>query len=347
VQKAPPTTTNGESIMSTPAVPPVTILRHAYGYWASAILAASLRHDLFTHLEVGRASAEQLAGRAGLTERTTQAMLDALLGMELVTRVPDGYENSLEASTYLVRGKRDYLGGYADLILSTWRDWERLPEVVASGKPLHRHEEAKPDNPFWESYVLGLAPLSFAPARMAAEHLKLRDKPSFRMLDIAGGAGAFSATWLELHPEGRSLQVDLANVNVIARKYVATFGVADRFETLDGDMERLELGQTTYDYAIYANIAHGLSAERNIAMFRKIRRALKPGGTLVIMGLLPNDDRTGDPLLLRFNVNMILNTLEGATHLRTEYRDWLAAGGFEHVDFQSFPDVPFTLVYAS
>jgi ubiquinone/menaquinone biosynthesis C-methylase UbiE len=323
------------------------ILRHAYGYWASAIFAAAIDHDLFTQLEAEPSSVVDLAKRLSLTERVTQALLDALLGMALVQKSGEKYRNSEESSVYLVRGRPDYLGGYAAMIRSTWRDWEALSEVVTKGKPLHHHENANPSNEFWESLVPALAPLGFPPARAAAARLRLAERDSFRALDIAGGAGAYSATWLQGNPRAQCVQLDWPNVNAIARKYVAQFGVGERFETIDGDMEVLDLGEQVYDYVLYANIAHGLSAARNTQMFRKIKRALKPGGTLLIVGLLPSDDRTGDSLLMMFNVNMILNTEEGSIHVRGEYDGWLREAGFARVEFEPLRELPFTLVYAS
>lgn len=326
---------------------PELILRHAYGYWASAILAAGIKQDVFGHLESGPLTVDELADRASISRRSAQALLDALLGLELIRKQSERYANSNDASIYLVPGKPDYLGGYANMILATWRDWERFPDAVASGKPLHMQENYNPNNRFWEELVPAIAPLAFIPARATAERLKIASRPSFHALDIAGGAGAYTAIWLGLNAHGRCTQIDWPNVNVIAKRYVATFGVADRFDTIDGDMEQVELASACYDIVIYSSVAHGLPADRNIAMFKKIRSALKPDGVLVIVGLIPNDDRTGSPLLLMFNANMLLNTEHGSTHVRSRYTDWLHEAGFSKVDFEALSEMPFTVVYAS
>ncbi len=326
---------------------PDPILRHAYAYWNSAILASSIRVNLFGYLEAGACTGDELARRASLPDRSVQALLDALLAMAMVDKAGECYSNTPAASAYLVRGRPDYLGGYAAVIQSTWKDWERLSEAVVQGKPLHNHENANPSNSFWEDLVPALAPLGFLPARAAADDLRIAAQPGFRMLDIGGGAGAYSAVWLGCNPNGRSVQIEWPNVNAIARRYVAAFGVADRFETIDGDMEAIDLGSGSYDYVIYANVAHGLSGARNTAMLRKIKRALKPGGTLMIVGLIPNDDRTGHPFALLFHMNMLLNTDEGSNHLRRDYEVWLKEAGFIGVRFRPVNDAPFTLLYAT
>lgn len=327
---------------------PTGILHYAYGYWASAILATSLRHDLFTHLESDPCDAVQLAERARLSPRGVQALLDALLGMGLVRKANvRTYENTSEASTYLVRGTPDYMGGYAGMILGTWRHWDLLPEVVTHGKPLHKHENASSNDSYWEEVVPALAPLGFPPALAAAERLGISQREEFASLDVGGGAGAFSVTWLKLNPRARCRQIDWPNVNEIARRYVTGFGVADRFETIDGDMEQLDLGEARYDCVIYSNIATGLSGPRNTAMLRKIKRALKPDGSLLIVSLVLNEDRTGDPLLLLFNANLILNSEEGSLHRRVDYSAWLREAAYSSVRFEPLADLPFTLIYAS
>ena len=257
------------------------------------------------------------------------------------------YRNAPVSASYLIPGKPEYLGGYADMILGTWDDWKELPQVVSSGVPLHRHENATQDNDFWINLVPALAPLSFPPARFAAERLAVATMPEYRMLDVGGGAGPWSVVWLGTNPRGHCDQLDLPNVNEVARRYVGSLVEQPNFDVIDGNMEETDLGEARYDHVIYCNVAHGLSAERNLSMFRRIHAALRPGGTLVISGLMPYEDRTGHPLLLMFNMNMILNTRLGATHLISDYRNWLAEAGFSRVTHQRLDSLPFTLIFAS
>jgi ubiquinone/menaquinone biosynthesis C-methylase UbiE len=323
------------------------ILRHAYGFWASAALASSFRYRIFEHLAQGARDAETVASAAGISQRGCAALLDGLLGMGLITKASSGYANVVELEPYLLEGRPTYVGGYADAILATLADWSKLPEAVASGKPLHRRELVDPGSGFWENTVRGVAPVALGPARVAADKLQLATKGAFRALDIGGGAGAYAIEWLAVNAQGRVCQLDAAGVNAVARGYVAEFGHADRFETIDGDMELIELEPASFDFAIYSNVTHGLSAERNTAMFRRIRDWLKPGGTLVLSSMIPNDDRTGDPLLLLFSTNLLLNTVCGRTYLAGEYEAWLRASGFVNLETVPVAGSASTLILAS
>lgn len=324
-----------------------TVLRHVYGFWGSVILATAIRHRIFEHVEAGATSVEKLAASADISPRGSQAILDGALGLGLLRKTASGYSNTDMARMYFLPESRDYLGGYADMILATLDDWNHLPESVKTGKPRNRHESANANNTFWENLVRGIAPLSFSPARIAGAKLRVAERPGFRMLDIGGGAGAYCAIWLGLNPRATAVNLDWPNVNRIAREYVGSFGHGARFSTLDGDMETIDIEPGSYDYAIYSNVAHGFSPERNTAMFTRIRRWLKPGGVMLISSMIPNEDRTGDFLMLMFSSNLLLNTDEGTIHTRSDYAGWARAGGFSNVEFQPLSGFPFTLVYVS
>jgi len=89
---------------------------------------------------------------------------------------------------------------------------------------------------------------------------------------------------------------------------VTKFSVADRFETIDGDFHTVDFRSANYDYAMYGNIAHQETPANNVAIFRKFRKALKPGGTLLINDFVLNDDRTGHPFAMMFASQMLLAT---------------------------------------
>jgi SAM-dependent methyltransferase len=323
------------------------ILNHAYGFWASATLASGFRHRIFDHLAAGATDVSTLAEAAKISPRGCQALLDGLLGLALVQRTQAGYSNVTELEDYLISTGANYIGGYADAILSTMADWSKLPEAVATGKPLHRREAAGAESSFWERMVRGIAPVAFEPARAAAEQLGIAKRGALRVLDIGGGAGAYALVWLGLNPSARCTQIDAPAVNRIAKAFVSERGLGDRFETLDGDMESLELEPSSYDVAIYSNMSHGLSPERNERMFRRIRGWLKPGGTLVLSCMMPTEERTGQQLLLLVSLNLLLNSEAGSTYVRSDYSAWLGAAGFTRTEFVPVTNSVSTLIFAS
>lgn len=323
---------------------PDRILRLANGYWATGILGVAANHALFTHIEHGARTAQQLADAVGISLRGVQALLDGLVGLGLVEVREGVYHNSAEASAFLVEGTPTCLSSFAALKLNHVNSLAMLPEVVRAGEPATAVVEVA-DNPHWENLVTALAAQSVPVAAIAAEALRIAQAGEVSILDIGGGSGVYSSTWLALNPAARSTQLDWGPINAIARRLVAERGLADRFDCIDGDLHSAELGTAAYDFAVYSNIAHQEGPEDNLAVFAKVRAALKPGGTLVISDYIVEDDRSGPPFALIFASEMLLKSRHGRTWRRADYEDWLTKAGFGEIVFHPTPS-PATLVFA-
>lgn len=322
------------------------ILRLITGYWSTGLLGAAASHSLFTHLDAGVDTAGQLAARAEISERGAQTVLDGLVALGLV-EVRDGrYRNTAEAAAFLVEGGPACLSGFAKLKLShIVGSMADFPEIVRNGGPVENATVEVADNPHWEDVVPAIAAQSVPVAMTAAETLGLADAGEISILDVGGGSGIYSSIWLGLNPAARSTQLDWAPINAIARRLVAERGVADRFTCIDGDFHTTPFGAGAYDIAVFSHIAHQEGPEDNVALFDKIRGALKPGGTLVICDYVVDDDRSGPPFALLFGTEMLLKSKQGGTWRRADYQAWLTKAGFEDVSFQS-SSTPASLVFA-
>lgn len=315
------------------------------GYWATGILGAAASHSLFTHLDSGADTAEELAARAGISERGAQTLLDGLVGFGLVEVHAGRYRNSADAAAYLVDGKATSLSDFAQLKMAHMGALADLPEVVRAGRPLTDAVVEVADNPHWERLVTAIAAQSVPVAAIAAQKLRLADAGNVSILDVGGGSGVYSATWLKLNPAARATQLDWRPINAIARRLLGEQGVAERFTCIDGDLHTTDFGTAAYDFAVYSHIAHQEGAEDNIAIFAKLRSALKPGGTLVVNDYVVDDDRSGPAFPLLFGSEMLLKSKHGGTWRRADYHSWLVKAGFDDVTFQTTQS-PATLVFA-
>ncbi|MGW7081803.1 methyltransferase [Streptomyces sp. NPDC054866] len=323
---------------------PDGVLRLINGYWATGVLGAAAAHSLFTHLENGAETAEDLATRAGIAERGAQTLLDGLVSLGLVALHAGRYRNTPEASAYLVEGKPASLSSFAQLKLKHMGALLALPDVVRAGGPVTDPTTEVADNPHWEEVVPAIAAQSVPAATIAAEVLRLADAGEVSILDVGGGSGIYSAIWLEANPAARSTQLDWEPINAIARRLLAERGVADRFTCIDGDFHTTDFGTAKYDIALYSHIAHQEGPEGNVEVFTRLREALKPGGAVVICDYVVDDDRSGPAFPLIFASEMLLKSQQGGTWRQSDYRDWLVKAGFEDVSFHSAP--PATLVVA-
>jgi SAM-dependent methyltransferase len=324
---------------------PDKVMQLITGAWAASVLGAAARHDVFTALEGHPDTAEGVAKKTAISTRGAQALLDGLTGVGLLTLSGDRYQNTPEASAFLVKGKPGYLGALADVFLEDFDTWRKLPDAVKTGTPSAPQTTDVADNPFWHVLVTAIAPLSFPVAQMAAERLRLADAGPVTWLDVGGGSGAWSAMWLQANRQATAYQLDWPQVNAIGRAFVARFGVADRFKTIDGDFHTTDFGAAKYDFAIYSNIAHQEAPADNVAIFRRVRKALKPGGALLVSDFVLNDDRTGHPFAMLFSSQMLVAAKNGFTYRQADYRAWLTEAGFTAIDIVP-TGTPSTVVFA-
>ncbi|WP_409240606.1 class I SAM-dependent methyltransferase [Streptomyces sp. PA5.6] len=329
---------------SAPDWGPDTILRLINGYWSTGILGAAAEHRLFTHLEDGAHDAAQLAARAQISERGAQTLLDGLVSIGLVTLERGRYRNTPAASAYLVAGRPADLSAMARLKLTHMGKLAALPEVVRAGGPVSDPTTEVADNPHWGQVVPAIAAQSVPAAAVAADVLRLSEAGPLSILDVGGGSGIYSATWLEANPAARATQLDWEPINAIARELLAERGVADRFTCIDGDFHTTDFGTGAYDVALYSHIAHQEGPEDNIEVFTRLKDALKPGGALVVCDYVVDDDRTGPAFPLLFASEMLLKSQQGGTWRRADYHAWLTKAGFSDITFHSAP--PATLVIA-
>jgi Dimerisation domain/O-methyltransferase domain len=324
---------------------PEKIMQITTGGWATSILGSAARHGIFNALEGNPAGAEEVAKKAQISPRGAQALLDGLTGLGLLTLSEGRYQNSPEASQFLVKGKPGYLGGMSEVFLQDFATWQNMPEAVKTGMPVAKVTTDVADSDFWHLLVPAIAALSFPVAQMAAERLGVGKAGAVSWLDVGGGSGVWSAAWLGVNKQATGYQLDWAGVNKISRGYVSNFGVADRFQTIDGDFHATDFGSAKYEFAIYAHIAHQEPPAENLATFRKFRKAIKPGGTLVVNDFILADDRTGHPFAMMFASQMLVATKNGFTYRETDYRKWLGEAGFQSVEIVPTP-TPSTLIFA-
>ena len=107
--------------------------------------------------------------------------------------------------------------------------------------------------------------------------------------------------------------------------------MADRYDYVEGDLRQIDFGQKEYDVVILGHIIYTEGEKWGKTLITRSYKALKPGGTLVIAEMIPNDNRTGPMFPLLFALNMILHTSEGDVFTMAQFKQWLKQAGFTSV----------------
>jgi hypothetical protein len=329
---------------------PVTrerIMQFFFGFAPPLILEAAIRCRFFDVLDGGPKTAAEVATATGSSPRGARALLDALVGLEFLTRQGDRYALAPGAETLLVSTKPQFAGG---MLRHTSRQliphWMHLTESILTGKPAIAVNQEGQGGEFFREFVEDLFATSYGAAQALADELKVAEaKGPVNVLDIAAGSGVWSVALAERSPQVRVTVVDWPAVVPVCKKVVARRGLEDRYRFIPGDLLTVDYG-TGYNVATLGHILHSEGERRSRALLKKVSAAMAPGGTVAIAEQIPNEERTGPPLALIFAVNMLVHTDEGDTFTFGEMSAWLREAGFVDVRKLEVPG-PFPLVLAT
>lgn len=142
------------------------------------------------------------------------------------------------------------------------------------------------------------------------------------VLDLGSGAGfdAFLA-WRRVGPSGRVIGVDMTNDMLArARENAINLG-ANNVEFRKGQIERLPVDDNSVDFII-SNCVINLSPDKP-AVFREIRRVLKPGGKFAVSDIVLLNEL---PEEIANDVNAYVGCISGASLINDYIRFAVEAG---------------------
>jgi len=311
------------------AVSPDKIMVHGFAFAPGQVILSAVELGVFEGIHQGHPTSDDLARHLGADPRGVRILLNALVGIELLEKVGDRYGCTPVSETYLVPGAPAYLGDSLLHNKAVRESWSHLTEVVKTGQPWRNPERAKDLGKHLGHLVKGLYLRNYQTARELARRLGAGDKlKGLRILDVGAGSGAWSIPLAEADASARVTAVDLPPVIPTTQEFVARHGLAARYQFRPGNVRELDFGTAEFDLAVLGHICHSEGAGHAPALIQKVGKALKPGGQIVIADMIPNDQRTGPPFPLLFAVNMLVNTDQGDTFTRAEYRAWLKEAGF-------------------
>lgn len=331
---------------------PDRLLSLIHGHWVAASIATASTYSFFTLIDSGMRSAPQIAKKAGISTRGTQAILDALASVGLVKVAKGLYVNTSESKTYLVKGGRSYLGDLSEALFfrgGVSHMWGELASVVKKGS----HDGTispgvrslfKPLD--YISYLIdAIRPMTSQAARLAAGRLRFSHWGPATILDVGGGSGVFSSIFLRANRFARAVQIDRPVMNRIARDYLGSLDLMDRFETVDGDFLDVDFKSLQFDIIICSNYIHLKSQRENIATLKKIKKLLRSGGRLILNDYFLDRNRKGHALVMLSSVNWLLLTLGGNSWCLPEVHKWLRNAGFRQTA-SKLTSMVTTLVFA-
>ena len=255
-------------------------------------------------------------------ERALFIVLEALCSMGYVDKSHNRYIIADKARPlFLLRGE-EYVGGYLPHFMNILKSWLLLPDIIRGERP--EREPVPRDIPV---FMHAMASRPDRIAEEAVSQIMIRKKDAKNVLDLGGGPGKYSRTFVE-----RGLKAVLFDTEEVI-DYVSTAFNLNQIEDLTlvkGDFTKdiENVLNEKFDIVFMGNICHIYSENNNRKLIRQVHDLLNKNGMIAIEDFV----RGRSPHAEIFAVNMLANSEEGNTWSEAQYREWLKDGGFQGIE---------------
>ena len=266
----------------------------------------------------------------GWHEGNTLYLLQGLSSIGYVKSTGDAFQNTPDASRYLVKGKPSYMGSVLLFFGSNQgMALEGLAEQVRNGpQPMEQTGQSLD----FAAYGAMMREAQSGIRRRELVEL-VRSLPENgqikRVLDLGCGAGMLGIAVVNDAPARSAVLFDQPSMQPLMEETVALYGMQDRLSVMAGDFTKDDIGGG-YDLILCSSIML-FAIMGGPAFFAKLRDALNPGGVVLCLNEGIEPDRSGpwDMVLgyLTYNMQgMPMGVIKG------QVAELAAAGGFERVE---------------
>jgi 2-polyprenyl-3-methyl-5-hydroxy-6-metoxy-1,4-benzoquinol methylase len=215
-----------------------------------------------------------------------------------------------------------------------WLTWSGLTTAVRRGASVVGDEVNERGDEWLRAFI---GAMHWRAQQMADQIVRLLDLPGVsRVLDVGGGSGAFSMAFVRAGAGIHAVVFDLPNVIALTKNYVESAGYAAQISTVVGDYRRDQLPEG-FDLVFLSAIVHANSFEENRQLLRRCAAAIEPGGQVVVLDQIMNEDRTAPLPAAMFALNMLVGTGAGDTYTEAEVRGWMEEAGLSDIERKDTP----------
>jgi ubiquinone/menaquinone biosynthesis C-methylase UbiE len=305
----------------------------AYGFMASKAMFAALNLELFGHVANGADDLHSLSRATRVGENRLETLLAVLVSLGLLVRDGDIYANAPATDRYLVPGRAAYFGDYYRFQIDRqiYPNMLHLDAGLAGDQSNLAHDsmsgwlaEAEVAEDFSRAQHAG----SLGPALLMARKIDLTG--AVRLLDVAGGTGAYSITFCEKYPELTATIIDFPNVIEVSRRYVSDAGMTDRIAFIQGDALDVDWPEGQ-DVVLMSYLLSAVGGDDIPGLVSSAWNALQPGGRLIIHDFMLSDERSGPVSAAVFFLSYLALRTDSISFTAAELVPQLEAQGFSNI----------------
>jgi precorrin-6B methylase 2 len=320
---------------------PEHILQIGMGFWASKTLLSAVELELFTQLGDGALTADEIGAKLDLHPRSRYDFLDALVALGLLARDGDGtdarYRNTPDTAVFLDKHSPAYVGGILEMANARlYGYWGSLTEALHTGQPQNEIKSGAPglfegvyaEPERLQVFLDGMQGVQLGAFAALCDTLDLGECACF--CDIGGANGTLAAMVATANPHLTGVTFDLQPVAPIAEANLVRHGVADRVEVAIGDFFVDDFPPA--DLYFMGNILHDWDEAQKRLLIEKAYAGLSPGGVLVAIENVIDDERRVNAFGLLMSLNMLIELPGGFDYTGAQFDGWAKAAGFARTE---------------
>jgi SAM-dependent methyltransferase len=314
---------------------PSAMLNMILGHVVAQVVHCAALFSLADHLAEGPTAAETVAHAEGLNSAATFRLMRACTAFGLMTYDRETGFSGTPLLATLRRDDQRHLRAGAIALTSHghWAPWGELAEAIRTGEP--RAEATLGASIFdyfaspagaaeWDAFSEFLAGIS---AAVSAEAARLIDTRQVSLaVDVGGASGSLVHALMAANPALRGAVLDLPHVALDAARAAAALGLGDRFSFVAGDFRN---AVPTADLYLLKHVLHDWADATCGSILQNCRRALRPGGRVIVIELLA-DDVEPTSLLAQFDLTMMV-ACGSRERTLDEYKGLLVEAGLRFV----------------
>jgi hypothetical protein len=326
-------------------VSPDGFIENALAYQRTAAIKAAVELDIFSAIGAGAETADALARNVSAAERGVRILCDYLTVQGMLAKEGNCYRLTPSSSVFLDRRSPACMGSVIDFLASP--EFIQLflsnpTEFVRNGGSIGLANTA-PQNPVWVKFARAMVPFMVPVAQGIAAEVATWPAPPAKILDVAAGHGAYGIAMGKALPNARVVGLDWQPVLEVALENARREGVEARYSTIAGSVFEVDWGEG-YDLILIPNLLHHFDYDACVKILTLARRALVPGGAVIAVEMVPNDDRVSPPFSANFAFVMLATTPNGDAYTARELQEMGRAAGMDDCTIRPLPPSPQTMI---
>lgn len=317
---------------------PERIFNIGFGFFSSQALLTAIQLGVFTCLSGSKKLAVELQNELGLHGRGLHDFLDALVALGLLAKESQQgeavYQNSAEAARFLDQNSDDYVGGIFTMsgnrLYRSWADLEQAlrtgsPQSEVKGNEIGLFDEIFTDQRLVREFCEAMAGLSRYNFQIFTDIFPF-DRYR-RHVDLGASTGLLSKLAVSKYPNLKSIAFDLPQVTRVTRECVENWGLSHRIDVVSGSFftDTIPSG----DLMTLGLILHDWNLEKKLEILKRAYEALEPGGALVVIENLIDDERRQNAFGLLMSLNMLIEFGDGFDFTFKDFETWCKKIGFK------------------